>query len=81
MTIAESVAALQTRLATARREFARAEGAADSAQATADKARADMLEEFGVDSVADAQQLLNEARAELAAKVAEINAILDDIEA
>jgi len=79
MSLAEDVAALQTRLAEAQRASARAEGARDNAQAVLNTARAQMKEQFGVDNPEQAEELLERLREELSRLVSAISARLDEI--
>lgn len=77
MNLTGDVVALQTKLAAAQRDAARAEGVRDAAKAAAEAARAELLRDFEVDTVADAEKLLETYRQELAATVNKINAALD----
>lgn len=79
MTLAEQVVDLQTRIATAQRDRARAEGARDVALAAADTARAELKNTFGVTTVDEAHRLLTSLRTELETVTAEITAALDEI--
>lgn len=79
MTLMEQVSALQERLAEAQRDRARAEGARDSALKAARDARAELNQQFGVDSLDEAENLLTDLRSELERIVAELTAKLDQI--
>lgn len=79
MTLAEDVVALQARLADAQRARARAEGARDAAQAALDNAKQELNQDFGVDTIGQAETLLDQLRDELAALVEQISAKLDQI--
>lgn len=79
MTLAEDVAALQTRLADAERQRARAEGARDSAKAAFVAAREELARQFGVNTVEEAADLLDQMRADLSAVVADMTTKLDQI--
>lgn len=72
------VAALKTRLSAAQRAKLRAEGERDAAAASAEQARTQLADEFGVTSVADAQAMLMELDSELAARLDQITAALDE---
>lgn len=79
MTLMDDVAKLQQRLADAQRERARAEGAYATAQAIAEQARAELKRDFEVDTVADAETLLQTMREELALLVSQLTEELDRI--
>lgn len=79
MTLMDDVAKLQQRLADAQRERARAEGAYATAQAIAEQARAELKRDFEVDTVADAETLLETLREELALLVSQLTEELDRI--
>lgn len=79
MTLMEEVSKLQQRLAAAQRERARAEGAFETAKAIAAAARDELQRDFGVDTVEDAEQLMQRLRRELTELVEAINTELDRI--
>lgn len=79
MTLAEDVVALQTRLADAERQRARAEGARDSAKAAYTSARTELTQNFGVNTVDEATTLLEQLRSDLAVIVADMTTKLDQI--
>jgi uncharacterized protein involved in exopolysaccharide biosynthesis len=79
MNVMDEVAKLQQRLADAQRQRARAEGAYTTAKAIMEQARADLKRDFGVDSVGEAEELMDTMRQEIADLVAEISAELDRI--
>jgi hypothetical protein len=75
----DDVARLQQRLADAERQRSRAEGAYTTAKAIADIARADLLRDFGVETVEEAEQLMQQLHREIAEVITELNADLDKI--
>lgn len=72
------IAAIRTRLATAQRTRLRAEAERDAAQAAAEQARQQLVAEFGVTTVADAQAMLSGLETELAGQLEQIRAALDE---
>lgn len=70
---------LQKRLERAQREHARAEGTRDAAQAALDNARRELKEEFGFDTVAEAEDLLETLAAELQTAISRLTGQLDEI--
>lgn len=79
MTLMEEVSKLQQRLATAQRERNRAEGAYETAKAVAESARAELKQDFGVDTVEDANELLGDLKSQLQKIIADLNEALDRI--
>jgi len=73
------VAAIRTRLATAQRARVRAEADRDAAAASAATARAQLAEEFGVQTVEEAQAMLQQLDTALAGEIATLAAALDEI--
>lgn len=79
MSLKDDIVALQARVTAAQRDRARAEGARDAAKAAADNAREELLRDFGVESVEDAEKTLFLLREQLTQLTAEISAKLDQI--
>lgn len=79
MSLHDDVAEVQARITAAQRDKARAEGTRDAAQAAADRARDELLHDFGVTTVEQAELLLSGLRDELVQMTAEISAKLDQI--
>lgn len=72
------VADIKNRLAVAQRARARAEHERDAAQAAASNARAQLSQEFQVDTQEQAAAMLAALEAELATAVAQMSAALDE---
>lgn len=79
MTLMEEVSRLQQRLAAAQREHNRAEGAYATAREIADRARAELKRDFGVDDLEKANLLLDDLKGQLAKIVTDLTAELDRI--
>lgn len=77
MSLESEVADLQNRISAADRERIRAEAARDAAVDAAQRARDELKREFGVDSLAEANELLEGLRAELGLIVGKVTAALD----
>lgn len=77
--VMEEVSRLQQRLAAAQREHNRAEGAYATAREIADRARAELMRDFGVDDLEQAGRLLDELKDQLAKIVTDLNTELDRI--
>lgn len=78
--IALEVADIQTKIKAAEVAKIRAEASLDAAQAQKDQALTALKDEFGLDNLSDARAKLAELKADLAAKLDQINEILDSIE-
>lgn len=70
---------IRNRIAAAQRHRSRAEMERDTAQAAADKARAQLQSEFGVSTALDARNVLRGLENDLEGALVELNAKLDDI--
>lgn len=77
MSLESEVADLQNRISAADRERIRAEAARDAAVDAAQRARDELKREFGVDTLAEANELLEGLRAELGLIVGKVTAALD----
>lgn len=73
------VADIRRRLAEATRARVRAEADRDAAQATAEAARRQLADEFGVSSVAEATAMLSALESDLAVQLDALHAALDEI--
>lgn len=73
------VADIRRRLAEATRARVRAEADRDAAQATAEAARRQLADEFGVSSVTEATAMLSALESDLAVQLDALHAALDEI--
>lgn len=79
MTLHDDINTLHKRMEAAQLERTRAEGAQEHARRVAETAKEELKREFGVDTIATAEQLLEQMRAQLADQIAHIIAQLDEI--
>lgn len=79
MSLEATVADIQARITAAQRERMRAEAARDAALAAAEQARTDLKRDFGVNTLAEAEDLLLTLRTELAEIVTGISTALDKV--
>lgn len=77
MTIAEQISEVQARIATAQRERTRAEASKIAAQTNLERIQAELRDEFGITTVAEAEARLSQLSAQLAESLQAISLKLD----
>lgn len=79
-TTAEQITALQNRLTAAHREHLRAEGAREAAQQSLDRVQKRLHTEWGVTGLPAARDALHTLTTELDTCIADLNALLDQLD-
>lgn len=79
MEIEQEISELKVRLDQATRARSRAEFEKDAARASAEKAKQTLRDDFGVESVEEARDLLGRLREDLQGQVSRIKATLDGL--